>query len=137
MDIILYSIELIHVYGCNLEYIVKIGCPEILQLPILGTEFLNPGWDPAWYVQFFGQNDTFGWFFNKKQLYTPRGIVVSNLQACSFNNLLTHISIVIYVWYIVNQISKVQLKYHHSQNDMVKSFKSFFCLCTFYLYYNF
>ena len=123
----LYFIELIHVYGCNLEYIVN-WMPRNFTIANFG-HWVSKSWlIPCMVctVCFLVKMIRFGWIFNKKQLYNPRGIVVSNLQACSFNNLLTHISIVIYVWYIVNQISKVQLKYHHSQNYMVKSFKSFF-----------
>ena len=45
-DIMPYFDEFIHVYGCNMSILwspFKFGCPKILQLPILGTKFLNTG----------------------------------------------------------------------------------------------
>ena len=45
-DIMPYFDKFIHVYGWNMSilwYPLKIWTPKILQLPILGTHFLNPG----------------------------------------------------------------------------------------------
>ena len=45
-DIMPYFDEFIHVYGLNMSILwppLKFGRPKILQLPILGTQFLNPG----------------------------------------------------------------------------------------------
>ena len=45
-DIMPYFDEFIHVYGWNMGILwspLKFWTPKILQLPILGTQFLNPG----------------------------------------------------------------------------------------------
>ena len=48
-DIMPYFDEFIHVYGWNMSILCmwspkKFGCSKILRLPILGTQFLNPGY---------------------------------------------------------------------------------------------